>query len=167
MPRRFPTRPSKRSLAFAQAAFAPLSEGEDLPLPVLAQKPVKRAKSGKPEAKFQRDLVKWLVVVLPRDAWFTHVANSGFTDSGRLWNYQQGLKAGTPDLLIIHAGNAYWLEVKAPEGGRVSEAQHACHAALAKAGCPYPAVVRSFEETEKALREWGIPLRLAQSGGTP
>ena len=70
-----------------------------------------------------------------------------------------GLKAGVPDVLIVHEGRAHWVELKAPRGV-LSEAQRSTLALIAAAGCPW-VVCRSLDELRGALHGWGIPTREA------
>ena len=68
-----------------------------------------------------------------------------------------GLRAGVPDLLVVHEGRAHWLEMKSPRGV-LSEAQRATHNALTATGCPV-VTCRSLDAVRGALWAWGIPLR--------
>jgi len=68
-----------------------------------------------------------------------------------------GMVTGFPDLILLHRGRAYGLEIKA-EGGRMSPAQKAVQADFAAAGVPY-AVVRSVDDARDALADWGIATR--------
>ncbi len=67
-----------------------------------------------------------------------------------------GLKPGWPDIHILFAG-AHYIELK-KEGGKLSKAQKAVHAAIRGAGGRV-AVCRSIQDVEETLRDWGIPLK--------
>jgi hypothetical protein len=68
-----------------------------------------------------------------------------------------GMKAGVPDILIVHDGHAYWCELKSPKG-IVSDVQKATHEALRAAKCPV-AVVRSLDEFRALLAGAWWPLQ--------
>lgn len=69
-----------------------------------------------------------------------------------------GAKAGVPDLIFIHEGRAFFIELKAGKG-RTSAVQREQHKALALAGTPPPVVAYSLDEVRGALWAWGLPLR--------
>jgi hypothetical protein len=75
-----------------------------------------------------------------------------------------GVKAGVPDIEIVHRGRAYFIELKREKGGRTSDAQKFVHAELAAAGCEAPAICKTLEEVKAALDGWGIPLRRVSLG---
>lgn len=68
-----------------------------------------------------------------------------------------GLKAGIPDLLIVHDGRAFWIELKAPKQ-YPRDYQRATHQLLRHAGCEV-FIARSVMEVALALETWAIPLR--------
>ena len=90
--------------------------------------------------------------------------------------HRLGLKRGWPDILLVHGGRFYGLEIKAADGRlsqtrwvrtkrgrlRLVEGQAAVHPRLERAGMRI-AVVRSAEEAIFALADWGIPLRIASA----
>lgn len=57
-----------------------------------------------------------------------------------------GVKAGVPDLVILRAGRAFLLELKADEG-RLSDRQRDAHAAIERSG----AVVGTAKGVDEAL----------------
>ena len=67
---------------------------------------------------------------------------------------RMGLTAGVSDLVIVHAGKAYFVEVKMPTG-RLSENQKAFRQAAFTAGAEY-IVARSVDDIVTALKTWGI-----------
>ena len=110
------------------------------------------------EAGLHRAIVAFLDLALPPDVVVYHVPNGELRHravAGRLAGL--GVRAGVPDLAVIHRGRALFLEVKAP-GGRLSPAQRETHAALVAAGAKL-AVVRDIEDAIAALAGWGVPLR--------
>jgi hypothetical protein len=60
-----------------------------------------------------------------------------------------GTVAGIPDVLIIHRGRCFGLELKSERGGRLSDAQHNTHARMREAG----AVVATSYGIDEALAQ--------------
>ena len=117
----------------------------------------------RPEEQLHREVAKYLAVVLPDDAWFCHVPNGGARTAaeGRAFK-AMGAKAGTPDILIVHDGKAFWIELKPVmyknrKHGGLSEAQMRCHFDLGHAGCQV-AICYTVEQVEGTLRAW-LPLK--------
>lgn len=110
-----------------------------------------------PEESLHRAVAEYLGHALPWDAWWSTIPAGG---GGRVRGAKlkaMGYRAGTPDLLIVWQGRAYWIELKAPKG-RISEAQADCHIMLDHAGSEV-LVARSVDEIETALRKWNVPLK--------
>ena len=73
-----------------------------------------------------------------------------------------GMRAGVPDLLIVHAGKALFVELKRPDGkGRVDPKQREAMAAIEANGCAV-AVCRSVPEFVDTLRQHGVPMRMSR-----
>jgi hypothetical protein len=68
----------------------------------------------------------------------------------------RGLIAGIPDLFIAYAGRAYFIELKEPIDGALSEPQKSVLAALFAASCQ-AGVATSFEQVLRLIDGWGIP----------
>ena len=66
----------------------------------------------------------------------------------------EGVKAGVPDLAIVHDGKYYGIEIKTPKG-RLSDKQKTMITLLENNGASV-GVVRDVPETIELLREWGI-----------
>ena len=66
----------------------------------------------------------------------------------------EGVKAGVPDLAIVHNGKYYGIEVKAPKG-RLSENQKLMITLLENNGASV-GIVRGIPDTAELLKEWGI-----------
>jgi hypothetical protein len=125
----------------------------------LHPKPKRRA----PEQALQRQIAQFLDAALAGNAWYSTIPLGG---GGRVRGAilrGMGVKAGVPDMVVVDAGRAIWLELKARKG-RVSDEQTACHKALRRAGCAVY-VIRSLDEAIIALRECGVPLRIAEAVG--
>lgn len=86
-----------------------------------------------------------------------------------------GLKRSWPDILVVHGGCIYGLEVKRPDGklsrarivrskrsgaARWVEGQVTVFPRLLTAGFRGIAVVRSVDDAVGALRDFGIPMRV-------
>lgn len=67
----------------------------------------------------------------------------------------RGIISGVPDVLFLHLGQAYLIEVKA-EDGELSEAQRSVLAAVLAASCRV-AVARDAGEVLRCLDHWNIP----------
>lgn len=67
---------------------------------------------------------------------------------------KMGLLPGTSDIIIIHKGLAYCLEVKKP-GGKQSPNQKLFEKNVLIAGGKYE-IVYSLYDAEKQVKEWGI-----------
>ena len=106
----------------------------------------------RPEQALQQAVARYLDVALPDDAWWTAIPAGG---GGRLRGAilkGMGYKAGTPDILIVWQGRAYWIELKAPKGA-VSKAQVATFERLRYAGATVD-VCRSVHEVADMIEAY-------------
>jgi hypothetical protein len=124
---------------------------------------VRKPRAGKrkaPEQSFQRQVATYLLWVLQPTAWFTSIGHGGGGALRGAILKGLGLKAGVPDILIVHRGRCLFLELKAPKGV-VSEEQKIVHKLIASAGgCV--AVVRTLDEVKQLLEIWGVPTNEAR-----
>jgi hypothetical protein len=84
-----------------------------------------------------------------------HVPNGGYrrlTEAAILKGL--GVVAGVPDIVAIHKGRVYALELKA-EGGRPTEIQLATIAAMEAAGA-YSAIAEGLAGAVACLEAWGL-----------
>lgn len=65
-----------------------------------------------------------------------------------------GVRAGVADLIAVHAGKIYALELKAP-GGRASEAQMQFISDIDRAGA-FTALVEGLDAALATLEAWGL-----------
>lgn len=72
----------------------------------------------------------------------------------------QGVVPGVPDIVLIHKGRAFGLELKAP-GGRMTERQLAAHAAMDEAGA-FVCVAEGLDRAIRILEAWGLLVGTAQ-----
>lgn len=111
----------------------------------------------RPEEVLHRSVADFLRVALPPYVWWTHPPNGGGRSRAEAGILKaMGVRAGTPDILIVHQGRAFWIELKAPKG-RVEASQERCHTDLMLAGADVD-ICRSLEEVERRLKLWNIPL---------
>lgn len=113
----------------------------------------------RPEEQLQRAIVRFLGISLPPDSFMFATTNQRGTrkrfEMGIL--KAMGARAGVPDLVILHRGRFFGLEVKADKG-RLSDHQATAADLIVQAG-GFFSVVRSVEEVERCLRAWGVILR--------
>jgi len=94
------------------------------------------------------------------------IPNGGYRGSARMSAIvggklkREGVKAGIPDLCILHNGGAYFLEVKRPKtkedaGGTVSKKQVEMFGKINEKGCPVE-VVSSLDEVKQILERWRV-----------
>lgn len=110
------------------------------------------------EDDIQRDVVTFLRWALPADAEYCHIPNGGQRHkraAARLVGL--GLRAGMPDLLVVHQGRALFIELKAP-GGVLSSVQRQVIRKLKYCGCLVE-LCRSVPEVERVLVDAGLRLR--------
>jgi hypothetical protein len=111
----------------------------------------------RPEQDLQKAVAQYLDATLgPRVFWTAIPAGGGGGVRGAILK-GMGYKAGTPDILIVHEGRAYWIEMKSPRG-RVSDEQDLILTRLYDAGCP-TGLCRSLEQVAELLGRWRIPTR--------
>jgi hypothetical protein len=89
----------------------------------------------------------------PGVLWF-HIANQNRDARTGTMLKRMGVRAGAPDLLLIHEGRCYALEIKAP-GGRLSEAQLEFLARFNEAG-GHSACAEGLDRALAVLDAWGI-----------
>jgi hypothetical protein len=65
-----------------------------------------------------------------------------------------GVVAGVPDVIVIHNGRCFALELKA-EGGRATDKQLACIAALREAGA-FTCIAEGLDRALACLEAWGL-----------
>lgn len=73
-------------------------------------------------------------------------------DDGRTATVRYGLGVGSPDLVCLHAGRCFGLEVKRP-GERPTPEQVQCHAAWERVAGVRTWVVTSVDEAKSAVTE--------------
>jgi hypothetical protein len=155
---------------------SPAAAGADL-FPAPAKPKPFRLRNRQPlEAELHQQLARILDRhLLPPAEWSTYPAGVAHLSPQQQAKYSRmGLKRGWPDILIIHGGRIYGLELKRP-GGQLSKSrigrtrrgvtryyigQGEMFERLKDAGMVI-AVVRSLNEALLQIAEWGIPFRLS------
>lgn len=112
---------------------------------------------GAPEHRLHVAVARFLNVALPLDAWWTTIPTAGSSLSQGAKIKARGYKAGTPDLVILYRGGAFWFELKAPKGV-VAPEQRECHSAIIRAYCKV-GIARDLNDIQYWLEQWHIPLR--------
>lgn len=113
-----------------------------------------------PEQDFQIKLVRDLQSILRPSVFFTAFPAGGGGKKRGAFLKAMGLKAGCGDLLFIHEGRVFWMELKTPKG-RLSPNQIGTRLAIRQAGS-HVETVRSFDEALECLAIWNIPISPAQ-----
>lgn len=111
------------------------------------------------EQDIQKTIMRALDLGLPSDAIAFAVPNGGgrsHTEAAILNG--QGVKAGVPDIIIIHRGTSFGLEVKS-KTGTLSISQRSMFPRLRECGMRIE-VVRSLDEALAHVRDFGIRIRI-------
>lgn len=111
-----------------------------------------------PESDVQRAIIKYLKAL---GLWPVSVPNGAFLSGDKSRRARQmaslkldGLTVGFPDLMVLHKDSRIcFFEVKS-EKGRMSEYQFNCAQSLNERG-HHVATVRSVDDVERFLKEWG------------
>jgi hypothetical protein len=109
----------------------------------------------RPEDQIQKTVLEHLRLRGPRTAYWFHVANGGFRspiEAAILKNL--GVRAGVPDLIIIHAGRTYALELKA-DGNHPTRLQTEAQAAMRAAGAEVEVAV-GLDAALQQLEQWQL-----------
>ena len=121
------------------------------------------------ETPVQVAIVQYLELTQP--AWIVHHCKMEINKRGKAIQIEiakakrKGSKVGFPDLLVLpyaHIGPLF-LEVKA-EGNYASPAQKDMHQQLTALGYRV-AVVRSIDDVQDKLHEWGIVAKIPENSG--
>jgi len=108
-----------------------------------------------PEATLQRAVFAHLRARGAPGLFAFHPANGGYrkpTEAAILKGL--GVVAGVPDVIAIHQGRVYGLELKAA-GGRLTETQLSTIAALEAAGA-FTCIAEGLDRALAVLESWGL-----------
>src|SRR5262245_16196618 len=107
-----------------------------------------------PEAAIQRAVFQHLRVRGAPGVFAFHPANGGYRKPAEAAIMKGlGVVAGVPDVIAVHNGRIFCLELKA-EGGRVSDKQLETLAALREAGA-FTCVAEGLDRALACLEAWG------------
>lgn len=111
------------------------------------------------EDALQKSVVHLLRMVLPRSSIIHHSRNEGNRGGKRgIIDGQRakamGQFAGFADLILIHGGQVYFIELKT-KGGRMASSQRNFRTLVEDQGLPY-ALCRSVDEVRAVLADWGV-----------
>jgi hypothetical protein len=109
----------------------------------------------RPEDAIQRAVFEHLRVRGAPGLFAFHPANGGFRRKVEAKIFKGlGVRAGTPDVILIHQGRVYGLELKR-EGGRATNAQLEAIAAMEAAGA-YTCIAEGLDRALAVLEQWGL-----------
>lgn len=114
-----------------------------------------RRRSARPEDQIQRAVFQHLKTRGAPGVFAFHVPNGGKRkpiEASILKGL--GVRTGVPDIIAIHNGRTYGLELKS-EGGKVSESQIEAIAAMEEAGA-YTCVAEGLDRALAVLEAWGL-----------
>jgi hypothetical protein len=107
------------------------------------------------EAAIQRSIFAHLAQRGAPGVFAFHPANGGWRSPTEAAIFKgMGVVAGVPDIIVIHKGKVYGLELKSA-GGRITAAQTQTLAKMAAAGANV-GVAYSLDEALDALAYWGL-----------
>ena len=110
------------------------------------------------EASLGRAVNQYLLWSLPANAIHFAIPNGLMRSKKAAARAQgEGVRAGIPDLCVIHQGRPIFIELKAAKG-TVSAAQRAMMAKLYYCGCEV-VVCKGVPEVQTALQHLGVPLK--------
>jgi VRR-NUC domain len=118
----------------------------------------------RPEQQIQKAVLGHLRWRGVPNLWWAHFANGGARSAieGAIFR-GLGVRSGAPDVVLVHRGQAFFLELKA-RNGKLSTVQRACHEQLRQAGAEV-SVARGVDEALAVLERWQL-LRRADGKGT-
>jgi hypothetical protein len=108
-----------------------------------------------PEAAIQRALFQHIRTRGAPGVFAFHPANGGYRKPVEAAIMKGlGVVAGVPDVIAIHNGRVFAMEIKA-EGGRATDKQLACIAALREAGA-FTCIAEGLDRALACLEGWGL-----------
>jgi hypothetical protein len=109
----------------------------------------------RPEQAIQRAVFEHLRARAAPGVFAFHPANGGYRKPVEAAIMKSlGVVAGVPDVIIIHNGHCFALELKA-EGGRATDKQLECIAALREAGA-FTCIAEGLDRALACLTAWGL-----------
>jgi hypothetical protein len=109
----------------------------------------------RPEDAIQRAVFQHLRARAAPGVFAFHPANGGYRKPVEAAIMKGlGVVAGVPDVIVVHNGRCFALELKA-EGGRATDKQLACIAALREAGA-FTCIAPGLDRALACLEGWGL-----------
>ena len=109
----------------------------------------------RPEVAIQRAVFQHLRARAAPGVFAFHVPNGGYRKPVEAAILKSlGVVAGVPDVFAVHNGRCFAMEIKA-EGGRATDKQLACIAALREAGA-FTCIAEGLDRALDVLESWGI-----------
>ena len=109
----------------------------------------------RPEAAIQRAVFQHLRARGAPGVFAFHPANGGYRKPVEAAIMKGlGVVAGVPDVFAVHNGRVFAMEIKA-EGGRATDKQLACIAALREAGA-FTCIAEGLDRAIACLEGWGL-----------
>ena len=125
---------------------------------IVEQKRRRRPKRRRTDETLRAAVVAYLAQALPPTAFFSVFPLGGGGLFHGLRMRDLGARQGFPNLLILHDGRAYCIDLKSAAGA-LQPSQRDCYAALQDARVPVT-VARSLEDVQRFLyEECALPLR--------
>ena len=113
------------------------------------------ARRQRPEQAIQHALIEHLRLRAERDLFWMHYPAGGYRSPVEAMVLKGlGVQPGVPDILIIHGGKCFGLELKS-EHGRVTPAQLDCHERMERAGAVV-GIARGIDEAVAWLEAHGL-----------
>jgi hypothetical protein len=113
------------------------------------------ARRRRPEAAIQKAVFEHLRVRGAPNLFAFHPANGGYRKPAEAAILKGlGVIPGVSDVIVIHQGRVYALEIKA-EGGRPTETQLATIGAMERAGA-FTAIAEGLDRALACLEAWGL-----------
>jgi hypothetical protein len=114
-----------------------------------------RHRRQQPEATIQRAVFAHLRARAAPGVFAFHVPNGGYRKPVEAAIMKGlGVVAGVPDVFVVHNGRCFALELKV-EGGRATDKQLACIAALREAGA-FTCIAQGLDRAIACLEAWGL-----------
>jgi hypothetical protein len=112
-------------------------------------------KRARPEQQIQRTIFENIRTRGAPGVFAFHPANGGYRKPVEAAIMKGlGVVAGVPDVIAIHNGRVFAMEIKA-EGGRATDKQLACIAALREAGA-FTCIAEGLDRALACLEGWGL-----------
>lgn len=123
---------------------------------------IKTTRRKTPEQDIQRAVAQYLDAARTKEWFWFFVPNGGNLSKAQSGIFKAcGLKPGIPDLVLLHKGRAWGIELKSPKG-RLSVDQIRTHELLKMAGMT-TMVAYSVGHVEACLEIFGIPSRIKRA----